>query len=80
MHAAARHCMQPAQGCPAHPCMRLLPPGTPLQNNLGELHCLLAALYPDVFTTAEPFATAFDLAHGKVGGRTEERAARGRQG
>ncbi|KAI8470648.1 MAG: P-loop containing nucleoside triphosphate hydrolase protein [Monoraphidium minutum] len=44
----------------------LLLTGTPLQNNLLELRALLVALYPDVFTTTEPFDAAFDLAHGKV--------------
>ena len=31
-----------------------------------ELYALLAALYPDIFTTPEPFESAFDLAHGKA--------------
>ena len=41
--------------------MRLLLTGTPLANNLVELYSLLNFLAPDVFTTSEPFAEAFDL-------------------
>jgi SWI/SNF-related matrix-associated actin-dependent regulator of chromatin subfamily A member 5 len=40
---------------------RLLLTGTPLANNLVELYSLLAFLVPDIFTTADPFAAAFDL-------------------
>lgn len=40
--------------------------GTPLQNNLVELHSLLQFLYPDVFLTNEPFAEAFDLTNNVV--------------
>jgi SWI/SNF-related matrix-associated actin-dependent regulator of chromatin subfamily A member 5 len=40
--------------------------GTPLQNNLVELWSLLYFLYPDVFTTNEPFAAAFDLTENVV--------------
>lgn len=29
--------------------------GTPIQNNLGELGCLLNLLYPDVFSSPEKF-------------------------
>jgi SWI/SNF-related matrix-associated actin-dependent regulator of chromatin subfamily A member 5 len=35
--------------------------GTPVQNNLVELWALLNFLYPDIFTSDEPFAEAFDL-------------------
>jgi SWI/SNF-related matrix-associated actin-dependent regulator of chromatin subfamily A member 5 len=35
--------------------------GTPLQNNLIELWSLLNFLYPDVFSSQEPFASAFNL-------------------
>jgi len=35
--------------------------GTPLQNNLVELHSLLFFLYPDIFTTSAPFSAAFNL-------------------
>ena len=39
----------------------LLLTGTPLQNNLTELWALLNVLYPNVFTTSEPFDDAFRL-------------------
>ena len=32
-----------------------------------ELYCLLAFLYPQTFTTAAPFETAFDLTKNTVG-------------
>ncbi|KAK9859870.1 hypothetical protein WJX84_002821 [Apatococcus fuscideae] len=44
----------------------LLLTGTPMQNNLHELFALLMFLYPDIFTTSEPFDEAFDLTHHKV--------------
>jgi SNF2 family DNA or RNA helicase len=44
--------------------------GTPLQNNLHELYVLLAFMYPDVFTTAEPFDSAFDLGRNMVRSRS----------
>lgn len=31
------------------------------QNNLHELYALLSYLFPDVFTSSEPFDSAFDL-------------------
>ena len=40
---------------------RLILTGTPLANNLEELYCLLNFLAPDVFTTIEPFSSAFNL-------------------
>lgn len=40
---------------------RIILTGTPLANNLIELWSLLEFLAPDVFTTSEPFAEAFDL-------------------
>lgn len=40
---------------------RVILTGTPLANNLVELHALLNFLAPDVFTTVEPFAAAYDL-------------------
>ncbi|KAK9837753.1 hypothetical protein WJX74_004265 [Apatococcus lobatus] len=44
----------------------LLLTGTPMQNNLHELYALLNFMYPDVFTTSEPFDEAFDLTNHKV--------------
>jgi SNF2 family DNA or RNA helicase len=41
--------------------------GTPVQNNLHELYAILAFLHPDIFTTADPFDSAFDLGT-KAGG------------
>ena len=41
--------------------IRVILTGTPLANNLVELHSLLQFLNPDIFTTNEPFAAAFDL-------------------
>lgn len=35
--------------------------GPRLQNNLHELYALLSYLFPDVFTSSEPFDSAFDL-------------------
>ena len=35
--------------------------GTPLQNNLVELWSLLNFMYPEVFSTSEPFEKAFNL-------------------
>lgn len=40
------------------------------QNNLHELYALLSYLYPDVFTTAQPFDDAFNLTLHKVSGQT----------
>ncbi|PRW60864.1 SNF2 super family [Chlorella sorokiniana] len=39
----------------------LLLTGTPLQNSMHELYALLSYLFPDVFTSSEPFDSAFDL-------------------
>lgn len=47
----------------------LLLTGTPLQNNLHELFALLSYLFPDVFTTPQPFDDAFDLKLHKAGRR-----------
>ncbi|EFN54637.1 hypothetical protein CHLNCDRAFT_9749, partial [Chlorella variabilis] len=49
-----------------HRQQTLLLTGTPLQNNLHELYALLSYLYPDVFTTAQPFDDAFNLTLHKV--------------
>lgn len=55
-----------------HLLLRLLAPppspGTPLQNNMGELYGMLAFMYPDVFTTPGPFEATFNLVKGTVGG------------
>jgi len=45
---------------------RVILTGTPLANNLVELWSLLNFLVPDVFTTKDPFAEAFDLALNSV--------------
>jgi SWI/SNF-related matrix-associated actin-dependent regulator of chromatin subfamily A member 5 len=45
---------------------RIILTGTPLANNLVEMYSLLNFLAPDVFTTSEPFADAFDLTNKKV--------------
>lgn len=45
---------------------RLILTGTPLANNLVETWSLLNFLVPDVFTTSEPFAEAFDLTLNRV--------------
>lgn len=44
-----------------HKGSTLLLTGTPLQNNLVELWSLLNLLYPEIFTTSEPFHKHFDL-------------------
>lgn len=44
-----------------HSETRLILTGTPLANNLVELYSLLSFLAPDIFTTSQPFAEAFDL-------------------
>jgi len=50
--------------------------GTPLANNLVELYSLLNFLVPDVFTTPQPFATAFDLTTNQVDHSKLEQAHR----
>ena len=45
---------------------RIILTGTPLANNLVELWSLLNFLLPDVFTSCEPFAKAFDLSTNHV--------------
>ncbi len=37
--------------------------GTPVQNNLHELYALLNFMFPDVFTSPDPFDRAFNLSH-----------------
>jgi len=49
-----------------HAETRIILTGTPLANNLVELYSLLNFLVPDVFTTEQPFADAFDLTHNVV--------------
>lgn len=57
---------------------RLILTGTPLQNNLQELWCLLHWLYPEVFTekTAELFKTSFNLTKGQVSTQVMDDARR----
>ncbi|KAI9667513.1 MAG: hypothetical protein M1821_000329 [Bathelium mastoideum] len=47
---------------------RIILTGTPVQNNLHEMWCLLHWLYPEVFTdrTEKIFQTSFDLSRGMV--------------
>jgi SWI/SNF-related matrix-associated actin-dependent regulator of chromatin subfamily A member 5 len=49
-----------------HAETRLILTGTPLANNLVEMWSLLNFLEPDIFTTSEPFAAAFDLTRNTV--------------
>ncbi len=49
-----------------HSRNKLLLTGTPLQNNLVELHSILNYLYPEIFTEEEIFRHAFDIAHNVV--------------
>jgi hypothetical protein len=67
--AGARACVRAEKHEPRNTPENISPRnGTPanLRNPQRELYALLAALYPDVFTTTEPFDSAFDLAHGKA--------------
>lgn len=43
------------------PCPPCHVPSALPQNNLHELYALLSYLFPDVFTSSEPFDSAFDL-------------------
>ncbi|KAL9186892.1 hypothetical protein ACHAXT_010612 [Thalassiosira profunda] len=49
-----------------HAGCRVILTGTPLQNNLVELYAILNYLYPQYFTTAEPFEDAFDITHNRI--------------
>lgn len=44
-----------------HAGNQLILTGTPLQNNMVELWSLFEFLYPQIFTTSEPFQKAFNL-------------------
>jgi len=44
-----------------HSRNKLILTGTPLQNNLVELHSILNYLYPDLFTDDSFFRNAFDI-------------------
>jgi hypothetical protein len=44
------------------------PPGTPLQNDLQELHALLAFLLPGIFTSGEGANALAEQARGVAGG------------
>jgi SWI/SNF-related matrix-associated actin-dependent regulator of chromatin subfamily A member 5 len=61
-HKIKNHLTQISQAVRRLHCEnRLLLTGTPLQNNLVELWSLLNFLYPEVFTTSEPFEAAFNI-------------------
>jgi len=58
---------------------RVLLTGTPLQNNVKELHTLLNFLFPDILTEAEEFEKAFQTGGGHVtygGGFNKKKSAK----
>jgi SWI/SNF-related matrix-associated actin-dependent regulator of chromatin subfamily A member 5 len=66
-HKIKAHTTQIAQAVRKIHCEnKLLLTGTPLQNNMYELWSLLEFLYPEVFTTPEPFDSAFNISENHV--------------
>jgi len=49
-----------------HSRNKLILTGTPLQNNLVELFCILNYLYPDVIKEVKFFEDAFDILHNSI--------------